>query len=112
MNCASPYSTYVCTNGTGTTCIKASVQIPLISAATTCSTTDLVLMSGSEYTTLKNQTSTPPAPQSVVITVQPYKATSDDYAAISLIFGAVLLASVLIWGSRRILELFRKPSEH
>ena len=50
--------------------------------------------------------------QSLVITVQPYKATADDYAAMSLIFGAVILAAVLVSGSRRILELFRKPSEH
>lgn len=113
MNCASPYSTYVCSNGTGTTCTKVSVQIPLISGATSCSTTDLILMNGTEYNTLKNASTTPAnTTQSLVITVQPYKATADDYTAISLIFGAVILAAVLVSGSRRILELFRKPSEH
>ena len=81
-----------------------------------CAPSDLVLLTSTDYAALTSPSSptspTTAAPVQVVVTVQPYRATPDDYQAMSLIFGVVLLAAVLITGTRRVLELFRKPSEH
>lgn len=46
---------------------------------------------------------------SLVIT--PYKATADDYAAVSTIFGVVLTAAAVIWGVKRIYNLISNRPE-
>lgn len=40
-----------------------------------------------------------------------FKATSDHYTAVSLVFASVLTALAVIWGVRRILRLFNSHSE-
>lgn len=55
----------------------------------------------------------PPAssPIAVTVTVQPYRASSQDYAAVSVIFGAILVAACLIWGAKQVLNLLRTSAE-
>lgn len=41
----------------------------------------------------------------------PYRAMADDYAAVSMIFGAVLVAACCIWGAKQVLRMFRDRGE-
>lgn len=43
--------------------------------------------------------------------ITPYVATADDYAGVSIIFGAVLVAACLIWGAKQVLRTFRDRGE-
>ena len=46
------------------------------------------------------------------LVIQPYVATADDYAAVSVIFGAILTAACLVWGVKQILRLLRERPEN
>ena len=35
----------------------------------------------------------------------PFKATADDYAAVSVIFGAILATSCVVWGVKKVYNL-------
>ncbi len=59
MNCASIYNTYTCSNPGGTNCNKVGVQIPIVYTATTCASTELVMLTGTDYTKLTAASSTP-----------------------------------------------------
>lgn len=43
--------------------------------------------------------------------LNPFRATSDHYTAVSMVFAAVLTALAVIWGVRRVLALFNSHSE-
>jgi len=43
--------------------------------------------------------------------ITPYKATADDYEAVSLIFAAVLTAACVIWGVKRLYVLLTSRPE-
>lgn len=45
------------------------------------------------------------------LVISPYVATADDYAAVSVIFGAVLVAACCIWGAKQVLRMFRDRGE-
>lgn len=45
------------------------------------------------------------------LVIVPYQATADDYAAVSLIFGAILTAACVIWGAKRIYHLLTSRPE-
>lgn len=45
------------------------------------------------------------------LVISPYVASADDYAAVSLIFGAVLTAACLIWGVKQILRILQNRPE-
>lgn len=45
------------------------------------------------------------------LVIVPYQATSDDYAAVSVIFGAVLAAACIIWGVKQIYNLVKNRPE-
>ena len=45
------------------------------------------------------------------LVISPYVASADDYAAVSLIFGAILTAACLIWGAKALLNLLRDRPE-
>lgn len=47
----------------------------------------------------------------VTLVVTPMRATADDYAAVSTIFGATLVALVLIWGAKSVYRLFVRPTD-
>lgn len=47
----------------------------------------------------------------VTVTVEPMRATSDDYIAVSAVFAAVLVALCLIWGAKQIFKLFNDRPE-
>lgn len=47
----------------------------------------------------------------VKVNVVPVEASPEDYAAISLIFGAILCAAAAIWGVKYILHLFHARPE-
>lgn len=40
-----------------------------------------------------------------------FRATSEDYAALSTIFGVILVAATLIWGAKQVLNLLRNRPE-
>ena len=112
MNCASPYTTNVCTNSNGTTCVKASVTIPLISGATSCSATDLVLMSGTEYTNLYTAANrvipalTATTTTTNVVDIPPFQI---DVAGGALISSAILSVWALGFGFRALIQAIRSP---
>jgi hypothetical protein len=120
MKCATPLLTYTCNSGSGTTCTKVTVTIPAINANTTCLSTDLVVMTGAEYTTVTGNAATAvttanAASASVAagvnVHVLPYEATPDDYLAISTIFGAFLVAACVIWGAKYVYAIFHNRPE-
>lgn len=41
----------------------------------------------------------------------PYKATTEEYTAVSIIFGLILTAACLVWGAKQILNLIRDRPE-
>ncbi len=45
------------------------------------------------------------------LVITPYKATPEDYEAVSVIFGAILTAACVIWGVKRILLLLKDRPE-
>lgn len=45
------------------------------------------------------------------LVIMPYKATAEDYAAVSLIFGAIFTAACLIWGLKQIHQLLKNRNE-
>lgn len=47
----------------------------------------------------------------VTLVVSPMRATADDYAAVSAIFGATLVALVLVWGVKAVYRLFVRPTD-
>ena len=47
----------------------------------------------------------------ITLVVTPMTATADQYAAVSGIFGAALVALVLIWGAKAIYRLFVRPTD-
>lgn len=46
-----------------------------------------------------------------IVASAPLRASADDYAAISIIFGAVLTASCVIWGVKQIFNLVKNRPE-
>lgn len=102
MYCASPVTVQVC--GTGTTtgsnnCRNIDVvTVPEITGSGACASTDLVLLVKTEYDALTQANG-------------PFKATPDDYAALSIIFGFVLAAAAAVWGVKQVLNLFRTAPE-
>jgi hypothetical protein len=53
MNCASIYNTFTCSNAGSTNCTKVGVQIPVVYTAASCASTEMVLLTGSDYAALK-----------------------------------------------------------
>jgi hypothetical protein len=47
----------------------------------------------------------------LTLVVTPYRATADDYQALSVIFGAVLAAASVIWGVKRLYVLLTNRPE-
>ncbi len=81
MLCVTNTVSYVCSNATGTTCIKKTVNLPVISAVTPCTATQLVLLNQSEY----------------AATLSPFNLTLAEGGAIS---GAVITVWVIGWAVR------------
>lgn len=52
-----------------------------------------------------------PTACTITFVVSPMRASAEDYAAVSSIFGALLLALIAIWGFKKVLYLFSKPTE-
>jgi len=46
------------------------------------------------------------------LVISPYVATSDDYLAVSMIFGAILTAACVIWGAKQVLNMLRNRPEN
>lgn len=68
---------------------------------TSCPSGSFAMLTGPEVTAI----------QSASGGAGPYVATADDYAAVSLIFGAILTAACLIWGSKQLYNLLRNRPE-
>ena len=47
----------------------------------------------------------------ITLVVTPARATAEDYAAVSSIFGAALLALIAIWGFKKVIQLFQRPTD-
>lgn len=47
----------------------------------------------------------------ITLVVSPIRATADEYAAVSTIFGATLVALVLVWGVKSVYRLFVRPTD-
>jgi hypothetical protein len=47
----------------------------------------------------------------ITLVVQPAVATQEMYDAANTLFGGILAAMVAVWGMKRLLRLFQKPSE-
>lgn len=58
MKCAAAYSTFTCSNTSGTTCTRVAVTIPSINANTTCVAADLVVLTQPEYAAMVTATTT------------------------------------------------------
>ncbi len=127
MYCVTLLTTYVCSNGSGTTCTKQAVTIPVTSVGT-CAPSDGILLSNAEYTTLAStvttanttagtayslasQNSTQLA-QGLNLTVLPYQASQEDYDAVTAIFAVLLLAMVVVWGYHRVMDFFSTRPEY
>lgn len=52
------------------------------------------------------------AGSSCTLVIVPYQATADDYAAVSLIFGAILTAACAVWGIKKVLAMLRDRPEN
>jgi hypothetical protein len=100
MYCATPVTVQVCgSTSTVNQCRNISViTVPEISSSGACADTDMVLLVKTEYDALSQ-------------TNGPFKATPDDYAALSIIFGVVLAAAAIVWGLKQVLNLFRTAPE-
>ncbi len=47
----------------------------------------------------------------VTLVVSPASATPEMYEAANTVFAALLAALVLVWGAKRVLRLFQKPTD-
>lgn len=47
----------------------------------------------------------------ITLVVSPIRATADEYEAVSVIFGATLVALVVIWGVKAVYRLFVRPTD-
>jgi hypothetical protein len=47
----------------------------------------------------------------ITLVVSPLTATQDQYDAVNAIFGYTLLALCLIWGIKRVLRIFQRPTD-
>jgi hypothetical protein len=45
------------------------------------------------------------------LVIVPYVATADDYAAVTLIWAAVMTAAAIIWGAKRLYVLLTSRQE-
>lgn len=45
------------------------------------------------------------------LVITPYKASAEDYEAVSTIFGAILIAASVIWGVKRLYVLLTNRPE-
>lgn len=91
MRCASALATYVCSNVSGTTCTKAAVTIPIFSTATVCAPTDLVVVTGAEWSVAAAYTS-------------PFDLLPADGGRVAL---AVLLVWAAGWSFRMLIRAMR-----
>lgn len=134
MRCVLPLNTHTCSNAGGTNCTKVAVTLPSITASTSCSGSELVLLSRPEYDALiaKDAALTTAASNAnslaatantnattalteiakgLTLQVKPYEATTDDYSAITAIFVLALVAGSVIWGLKQIRRILLNPSE-
>lgn len=134
MRCVLPLNTYTCSNAAGTSCTKVPVALPNITASTSCTGAELVLLARPEYDALiakdvslttastnannlanvantNATTALTEIAKGLTLQVKPYEATKDDYAAITAIFTVALVAGAVIWGLKQVLCILRNPSE-
>lgn len=104
MNCASSFSTFVCTSATVEKC-TLPVVIPVISKATTCAPADLVLMSGTEYTTLKAGATTPTTGSTTVVDLPPFQI---DPAGGAQIGAAILGVWAFAFAFRSLIRMLKE----
>lgn len=133
MRCAAALATYACSNATGTTCTKVAVTIPAINANATCTASELVVLLKSEYdilntgvitatssntsqnTTIQTLTDGLNSANSAIVALQGGGSggstpNPEILAAQSALFGVILVAAVVIWGSKKIYNLFHAGS--
>lgn len=114
MICQSPSTAavWVCPS-TGGGCLSAVVNVPMGTTTTGCPTGQGLALTAAEFTALKNAAVPAATASSTQITVKDAfgTATPDQYASMASLFGVVLAAAAVIWGAKRLLYLFRHPSE-
>ncbi len=127
MLCVLPLNTYTCSNAGGSNCAKVAVSLPSITASSTCSGAELLLLTSSEYAalsvattnannlaTVANANATTALTEiakGLTLQVKPYEATTDDYSAITAIFVVALVAGAVIWGLKQIRRILLNQSE-
>ena len=98
---------------TGGGCLTTVVNVPVGTTVTGCPVGQGLALTAAEFTALKAAatSSSPSAGASITVQDAFGTATPEQYQAISLVFGAVLAAASLIWAAKRLLYVFRHPSE-
>lgn len=47
----------------------------------------------------------------ITLVVTPIRATAEEYEAVTAIFGATLVALVVVWGVKAVYRLFVRPTD-
>lgn len=113
MLCVTPLITYTCSNSRGSACLKTPVSIPNITGSTSCTDSEFLLLTKTEYDALisKDDALETEIAKGLTLHVKPYEAQADDYASISAIFAIALVAGCVIWGLKQVFRILRNPSE-
>lgn len=104
MLCASNYIAYTCRESYGTLCSKVQIQVPMIYTAASCASTEMVMLTGTDYASLKSQTSTPTS-TTTVVEIPPFQV---DLAGGASIATAILSVWALGFGYRCIFRLINQ----